>query len=40
MEVIINDFSLDGQFNGEEEFLDSLFEYTIPMIEQLKRALF
>ena len=36
MEVIINDFSLDGQFNGEEEFLDSLYEYTIPMIEQLK----
>ena len=36
MEVIINDFSLDGQFKGEEDFLDSLYEYTLPMLDKLK----
>lgn len=36
MEVIINDFSLDGQFKGEEDFLDSLYEYTLPMLDKLQ----
>lgn len=36
MEVIINDFSLDGQFQGEEDFLDSLYEYTLPMLDKLQ----
>ncbi|MCB2287638.1 type II toxin-antitoxin system RelE/ParE family toxin [Clostridium algidicarnis] len=35
MNVIINDFSLDGQFNDMEVFIDSLFDNTIPMLDIL-----
>lgn len=37
MEVIINDFSLDGQFSDEEEFVDSLYENTLPMLSDLEK---
>lgn len=33
MSVIINDFSLTGQFQDEEEFFDSLVEETLPMFK-------
>lgn len=38
MEIIINDFSLDGQFSGEEQFVDSLYEYTLPMLKDLEKV--
>lgn len=38
MEVIINDFSLDGQFSDEEQFVDSLYEYTLPMLKDLEKV--
>lgn len=36
MSVIINDFSLDGQFNEIETFIESLFNNTIPMLDILE----
>lgn len=36
MSIIINDFSLTGQFNDEEEFFDSLVEETLPMFKILE----
>jgi len=36
MGVIINDFSLEGQFYNEDEFLESLYNYTIPMLDKLE----
>ncbi|WP_455794750.1 type II toxin-antitoxin system RelE/ParE family toxin [Clostridium butyricum] len=36
MGVIINDFSLDGQFYNEDEFLESLYMHTIPMLDRLE----
>jgi phage-related protein len=36
MSVIINDFSLTGQFNKEEEFLDSLVDETLPMFKVIQ----
>lgn len=36
MSVIINDFSLDGQFNEIETFIESLFDNTIPMLDILE----
>ena len=36
MGVIINDFSLEGQFDGIDEFLDSLNNLTLPMLDILQ----
>ncbi|MGH4140862.1 hypothetical protein [Clostridium sp.] len=36
MSVIVNDFSLDGQFLSIEEFLDSLAEITLPTLKILE----
>lgn len=36
MEVIINDFSLDAQFSDTEEFLESLSNITVPLLERLE----
>lgn len=36
MEIIINDFSLDGQFSDDEEFVDSLYASTLPMLNTLQ----
>lgn len=36
MKVIINDFSLDGQFSDIDEFLDSLYDSTLPMLKRLE----
>lgn len=36
MGVIINEFSLDGQFNDIDDFLDSLNDSTLPMLDRLK----
>lgn len=36
MEIIINDFSLDSQFLNTEEFLDSLNDITLPMLDRLQ----
>lgn len=36
MGVIINDFSLDGQFKDVDEFLDSLSSLTLPMLDVLQ----
>ena len=33
MDIIINDKSLDGQFSSVDDFLDSVFEYTLPLLE-------
>lgn len=38
MEVIINDFSLDGQFSNDESFVESLYENTLPMLNILEKA--
>lgn len=37
MDVIINDFSLNGQFSDEQHFLDSLYENTLPIIGSLEK---
>lgn len=36
MDVVINDFSLDGQFEDVEDFFDSLAEETLPVFYSLK----
>lgn len=36
MSVIVNDFSLDGQFAEDEDFLDSLAEITLPTLKILE----
>ena len=36
MGAIINDFSLEGQFCNEDEFLESLYKYTIPMLDKME----
>lgn len=33
MDLVVNDYSLDGQFTSVEDFLDSLVEYTIPLLK-------
>lgn len=33
MSIIMNDFSLDGQFNDMDEFLDSILDITIPILD-------
>lgn len=38
MDVVINDFSLDGQFSNEEEFIDSLYENILPMLKNLDKV--
>lgn len=38
MDVIINDFSLDGQFSDDYEFVESLYEYTLPMLHDLEKV--
>ena len=38
MDVIINDFSLDGQFSDEEEFVESLYRNTLPMLNCLEKV--
>lgn len=35
MELILNDFSINGQFASEEDFLDSLQENTLPLLKKL-----
>lgn len=37
MDAIINDFSLNGQFETPEEFFDSLVKYTLPAFQSLVR---
>lgn len=37
MEIIVNDFSIDNQFKNFEEFLDSLFENTLPLFNLLEK---
>lgn len=34
---ILNDYSVDNQFNSIDDFLDSLFDYTIPLLESLNK---
>lgn len=36
MEVVLNDLSLEGQFDTVEEFSESLLQYTLPTLEILK----
>ena len=37
MEAILNDYSIDGQFQTVDEFVDSLFEYTLPLLDCLSK---
>lgn len=37
MDAIINDFSLNGQYETPEEFFDSLVKYTLPAFQSLVR---
>ena len=36
MEIVFNDYSLDSQFDNSDAFADSLFEYTLPLLDVLK----
>ncbi len=36
MEIILNDYSIDSQFDSVESFVDSLVEYTLPLLDILK----
>ncbi|NFO13004.1 hypothetical protein FDB34_02050 [Clostridium botulinum] len=38
MDIIINDFSLDGQFSDDEQFIESLYENTLPMLTDLEKV--
>ncbi|WP_252235871.1 hypothetical protein [Clostridium sp. ZS1] len=38
MDIIINDFSLDGQFSGDEQFIESLYENTLPILTDLEKV--
>ncbi|WP_185738772.1 type II toxin-antitoxin system RelE/ParE family toxin [Clostridium carnis] len=35
MDIILNDFSLDGQFVNEQDFADSVNENTLPMLKEI-----
>jgi|GEM_PF-6098011 hypothetical protein len=37
LEVVINDLSLDKQFNNEQDFYNSLLEYTLPILKEMER---
>ncbi len=34
---ILNDYSIDNQFSTMDEFIDSLFNYTIPLLQTLEK---
>lgn len=38
MEIVFNDYSLTAQFETDEDFIDSLIEYTFPLLEILKNC--
>lgn len=38
MDVIINDFSLNGQFSDEEQFVESLYKSTLPILNSLEEV--
>ena len=35
MEVVFNDYSVDAQFSSVEEFVDTLVDKTIPILQTL-----
>ncbi len=35
MEYVLNEFSLDGQFEGTEDFIESLYKNTLPVLKNL-----
>ena len=38
MEIVFNDYSLTGQFMTDEDFIDSLIEFTFPLLDVLKKC--
>lgn len=38
MEIIFNDYSLTAQFETDEDFMDSLIKFTIPLLDVLKKC--
>lgn len=36
MDIVVNDYSLEGQFSNSEDFIDTLIKSTIPILDKIK----